>query len=104
MTSLTPGYRIDAHNVRKTLKGELLNAFKNSCGRVLKNPIVLETDDGTWGIAKITRASWIGPAVLSAYVEVVPPIERQTGTKTARLELDFRKKEHHVELVITRPR
>lgn len=104
MTSLTPGHTVKALNVRKTLKGEVLNAFKTGSGRVLKKPIVIETEEGTWCITKITRATWIGPAVISAHVEVLPPMEIQVGTKTARFELDFRMKDHDAELVITRSR
>jgi len=104
MTSIVPGYKVTACNVRKTFKGQFQNAFKVGNGRVLQNPIVLETDEGTWGITKITSATWVGPAVLVAHIEVRPPIETLTGIKHARLELDFRKKDHDVELVITRPR
>ena len=102
MTSITAGFKLEVFDVRQTLQGEILNAFKNGRGRVLPKPVLLDAPDGRWAITKIIKATWNGPAVLSAKVEVVPPHETLTGARSARFELDFRSKQHDVVIAILR--
>ena len=100
MTSVTAGFKLEVLRVRKTLKGEILNAFKNGCGRVLTKPVLLETPDGPWAITKIISVTWLGPAAFAAKIEVVPPHAMLTGARSARFELDFRSKQHDVKIAI----
>lgn len=104
MTIPTQANTTIATELRETFEGEFLNAFKSGRGRMLSKPVTLDTNDGAWQIVKISEASWIGPAVLVAKIEVIPPIEKLLGIKTARLELDLRDKRRFAELSIIRLR
>jgi len=100
MTS--PGTTTVIPNLRRTFKGEFMNAFKTGNGQTLAKPIPVETNHGTWLIAKITSVSYAGPKTVVSEVSIIPPIDTNQGIKSATLELDLRESQMNAEFTIKR--
>ena len=102
MTMTSPGTTTVIPNLRRTFKGEFMNAFKTGNGQTLAKPIHVETEDGIWLIAKITSVSYAGPRTIVAEVSMLPPVGTNQGIKPATLELDFREVQMNGEFTVKR--